>query len=165
VSICTAALAYAQDAEPEAPPPRIVAARAKVDTLRSQLIAVVKLLEQARAERDMVKLNSINDQLTSLKGLIRVAEQAELNLEEALLKHDDEAASREEEKLKIASVKSTALVQQAANAVGEVSVYSGETVVDVVQTEREKPGTRDIVRVYPPIIVAGERPPAASPYQ
>ena len=151
--------------EAEAVPPRIAAARATVDGLRAQLIAVVKLLEAARAERDMVKLNTIGDKLTALKGLLRVAEQAELNLEEAVLKHDDAAAAREEEKLKIASGKVSILVEQAATAVGEISVYSGETVVDVVQAEREPTTTGEVIRTYVPTVTISERPPAASPYQ
>jgi hypothetical protein len=151
--------------ESEAVPPRIAAARATVDSMRAQLITVLKLLEAARVERDMVKLNTIGDKLTALKGLLRVAEQAELNLEEAILKHDDAAAAREEDKLKIASGKVIILVEQAATAVGEISVYSGETVVDVVQTERAPTTTGEVIRTFVPTITISERPPAASPYQ
>jgi hypothetical protein len=44
-------------------------------------------------------------------------------------------------------------------------VYSGETVVDVVQTEREPTTTGEVIRTYTPTITISERPPAASPYQ
>src|SRR5258707_1207853 len=63
-----------------------------LDSMRGWLKEVLKRLEEARKEKDVVKLNCVKEKLTQLKGLVRVAEQSEIALQEDVAKGDEENA-------------------------------------------------------------------------
>src|ERR1700722_14508904 len=76
---------------------RMASSRITVESVRAALGKSLAALEAARQERDVAKVNFISEKVIALKGLLRIAEQADVNLQEALLKHDDAAADHEEE--------------------------------------------------------------------
>ena len=70
--------------------------------LQGILKDVLKSLEEARAEKDVLKLNCVNEKLTQIKGLLRVVEQSDIALQEAVAKGDEESAQHEYAKITIA---------------------------------------------------------------
>ena len=52
--------------------------------MREILSRVLKHLEEAREERDVIKLNCVNEKLTAIKGLLKISEQADVSMQEAL---------------------------------------------------------------------------------
>ena len=59
-----------------------------LEKMKAALKQVLSRVEDARNEKDVVKLNCVNEKLTSLKGLLRVAEQADIALHEAIANKD-----------------------------------------------------------------------------
>jgi len=136
--------------------------RQAVDRMREILSRMLKYLEEAREEKDVIKLNCVNEKLTAVKGLLKISEQADVGLQEAVARRDVEASAHEFEKVSIAQRKSEQLLAESEACVGELAVYSGDTEVEVViENAAKSDPTRD----------TGEgsmilnRPPPASPYQ
>ena len=142
----------------------------KIDTastylgeMKDVLSAVLDLLKDAREEKDVIKLNCINEKLTSIKGLIRISEQADITLQEAVAKGEKDTATHEFHKMAISHQKLKILKTEAEQCVGELAVAVGKTTVEVEVVKDVVP-ERDPTKVDLPethII----RPPAASPYQ
>ena len=70
--------------------------------MRSALSDVLGRLEEARATKDVVKLNCVNEKLTQVKGLLRISEQSDVALQEAVARKDTTAAEHEYTKVTIA---------------------------------------------------------------
>jgi len=129
--------------------------------MREILTKIIKYLEDARHERDVVKLNCVNEKLSAVKGLLRISEQSDVTMQEALARHDPESAAHEFEKIAIAERKCEFLLAECEACVGELAVYAGDTTLEV---------TTDGVPKGDPTSQNGQisidaRPPAASPYQ
>jgi hypothetical protein len=73
--------------------------------MKEVLGAVLELLKDAREEKDVIKLNCINEKLTSIKGLIRISEQADITLQEAVAKGEKDTATHEFHKIAISHQK------------------------------------------------------------
>src|SRR5512136_1986435 len=67
--------------------------RADRDVVRMKQVLkqVLGRVEEARGEKDIVKLNCVNEKLTQIKGLLKVAEQADVSLQEAVARKDEGA--------------------------------------------------------------------------
>jgi hypothetical protein len=138
-------------------PERIARTASHLDRMRGVLKTVLKYLEEAREKRDVIKLNCVNEKLTAVKGLLKMSESADVSMQEALARRDEEQSRDEYDKISIARGKVDALLTESESCVGELSVYSGETIVEMVggdngEVPNPPPNT-------PPIVV---RPPAAS---
>lgn len=132
-----------------------------LERMKAILARVLKHVEDAREERDVVKLNCVNEKLTAIKGLLRISEQADVSMQEALARRNSEVANHEYEKIAIAMSKCEQLVAESEACVGELAVYAGDTQVEVEITgEPPEDLSEDIPKDE--IIT---RPPAASPYQ
>ncbi|MEM6733319.1 MAG: hypothetical protein AAF658_17295 [Myxococcota bacterium] len=138
-------------------------ADAYLATMKKVLRTVLGYLEEAREERDVVKLNCINEKLTAVKGLLRISEASDLNLREALARRDPDASGHEFEKIAIAARKVDQLRAESEACVGELAVYSGDTQVEVVVSG--EPTAQPDPAASPPVIDVVVRPPAASPTQ
>src|SRR5450432_4101296 len=55
-----------------------------VAQMRATLKVVLGKLEEARNTKDVVKLNCVNEKLTQVKGLLRISEQSDVALQEAV---------------------------------------------------------------------------------
>jgi len=108
-----------------------VRARRAVDNMRGALSKVLRYLEEAREQRDVLKLNCVNEKLTAIKGLLRVSEQAAVTMMEALAMKDVTVAQHEYEKITIAARKTDDLSAESEVCIGELAVYSGQTSVTV----------------------------------
>ncbi|MCC6751731.1 MAG: hypothetical protein IT371_29030 [Deltaproteobacteria bacterium] len=120
-----------------------------------------RLGDRARAEKDIIKLNCVNDKLIQIKGNLRVGELTLDNLKMAAARGDEGARSHEFSKLTIMYQKVTVLGQEAETCIGEEIAYVGATQVtiqvdpDITQTDP----TTDA-----PSLIPMERPPLASPH-
>ena len=135
--------------------------REHLERMREILTKVLKHLEDAREERDVIKLNCVNEKLTAVKGLLKISEQADVAMQEALARRNPEVAQHEYEKIAIASSKCEQLFAESEACVGELAVYAGDTQVEV-EIEGEPPVDISEEMPFGELIT---RPPAASPYQ
>jgi hypothetical protein len=134
-----------------------------VGEMRSVLSTVLGLLKEARAEKDVIKINCVNEKLTNIKGLIRISEQADVTLQEAVAKGERDTAAHEFHKIAISHQKIKVLKTEAEQCVGELAFAVGKTTVEVEVDENQVPELDPTIKPLPetPVI----RPPAASPYQ
>ena len=102
-----------------------------VQRMKDHLRRGFELLEKARTEKDIVKLNAINEKLSSMKGLLKISEAAFVALQEAGARRDKETADHEYTKIAIAAQKVDALAIEAEGAVGDSLHYTGDTRVEV----------------------------------
>ena len=121
---------------------------------------ILGLIEKARAARDIVLLNCLNEKLTQMKALVRVSDQANLNLQEFLAKDQVEGAVHERRKIALADEKVKGLLGEAESCLGENGSGGGKTTISV--TKPEYPG--DPTHLDQPDGSDLETPPGASPY-
>lgn len=132
-----------------------------VQRMKQLLKDVLGKLEEARATKDVVKLNCVNEKLTQIKGLLRISEQAETNLQEAVAKHEASAAEHEYTKVTIARQKVEQLRAEAEECIGQLAFRTDENLVVEIDEPDDLP-SGDPSRPAPlPEVVT--RPPQASP--
>jgi TolA-binding protein len=106
-----------------------------VGQMKGALKQVLGRVEEARNEKDVVKLNCVNEKLTQIKALLKVAEQADVALHEAIANRDP-GADTEFSKVGIARTKIDALRSDADQCVGQLAyVVDERTTVEVQQPE------------------------------
>ena len=131
--------------------------------MKNSMRHVLMLLKEAREEKDVIRVNCINEKLTNIKGLIRISEQADMTLQEAQAKGEKDTATHEFHKISISHQKIKILRTEAEQCVGELAFAVGKTEVEV-EVDKDQVPEDDPTNVKlpdTPII----RPPAASPYQ
>lgn len=134
-------------------------AQSTVNRLHAILKDVLKSLEEARREKDVVKLNCVNEKLTQIKGLLRVAEQSQVALQEALARSDEDAAQHEFAKTSIAKQRAEQLRADAEQCIGQLAYVVDERTVVTVETPDDIPDAT----TNPTVLVAtAVNPPAIS---
>jgi hypothetical protein len=139
--------------------------------MKASLKQVLGRVEEARNEKDVVKLNCANEKLTQIKALLRVAEQADIALHEAV-SNRDAGAEAEFSKVAIARAKIDALRGEADQCIGQLAyIVDEKTTVEVQQPSNLPEGAADAElfrgesRRGPPFPVPPVvRPPPASPH-
>ena len=107
-----------------------------------------------------MKLNCVNEKLTNIKGLLRISEQADIALQEAVAKNEEQGADHEFTKVTIAQNRVVQLRAEAEQCVGVLAFDVGNTSV-VVTEPTNLPGTDPtVVAPQGPVV---NRPPPASP--
>ena len=172
-AVLLGAPAGAQAPKSPAPPPReagsgltdaqkVQKADENIIRMKQVLKQVISRLEDARTERDIVKLNCVNEKLTQVKGLLRVSEQADIALQEAAARKD-EGADAEYQKIAIARLKVEQLRAEVEECIGQLAfVVDEKTTVDV-ELPKDLPQQDLTERQPPPPPVT--RPPPASQFQ
>ena len=74
----------ATDASKIPDPEKVKTSADSVGRMRGALKDVLQKLEEARNTKDVVKLNCVNEKLTQIKGLLRISEQSDVQLQEAV---------------------------------------------------------------------------------
>jgi len=106
-----------------------------VSRVKSALKQVLSRVEEARNEKDIVKLNCVNEKLAQIKQILSVAEGAEIALQEAIAK-SDAGADAEYSKIAIARGKADQLRAEAEECIGQLAfVVDEKTSVEVQQPE------------------------------
>ena len=131
-----------------------------LNAMRAALKVVLGKLEEARASKDVVKLNCVNEKLTNVKGLLRISEQADISLQEAIAKKESQTAEHEYTKVTIARAKVEQLKAEAEQCVGLLAFETGPTEV-IVEVPADLPQVDPTINPPPPPPV--NRPPPASP--
>jgi hypothetical protein len=132
-----------------------------VSRMRAVLSEVLGRLEEARATKDVVKLNCVNEKLTQVKGLLRISEQSDVALQEAVGKKDTTAAEHEYSKVSIAKTKVEQLRTEAEQCIGQLAFRTDENLTVEVEVPSGLP-TEDPTNP-PPVAAPTSRPPPASP--
>jgi hypothetical protein len=137
-------------------------------SMRTSVRQVTARVEDARNEKDVVKLNCVNEKLGQIKGLLKVAEQSDAALQEAVAKGDP-AASTELTKIGIARNKVDGLGNEAQQCIGQLAyIVDEKTTVEVQQPvgqpERDTSGRYKSTTTTspPPSAPVVLRPPPAS---
>ena len=148
---------------------KLEASAEHIARMKTSLKQVLGRVEEARNEKDVVKLNCVNEKLTQIKALLKVAEQADIALHEAISNRDPGAES-EFAKIGIARTKVEGLRGESEQCIGQLAYVVDEKTTVEVQQPALPDGEDDEARARerrrrgppfpPPPIV---RPPPASP--
>lgn len=147
VALCVLAMCFAVAApEPGSPVFAADAADKKSDagllkemkvwtgTMRSQLEDAFKVLEESKAARSFQRIELIQEAITAMKGLVRLAEQNLLAGQEAAAKGDRKTLEQTWLTVKVAAAKMKELLVQVrteGKGVGAQAVEEGESQVQV----------------------------------
>src|SRR5579871_2319085 len=144
-------------------PVKIQKSADSLQRMREVLKDVLGKLEEARNTKDVVKLNCVNEKLSSIKGLLRISEQADVALQEAVAKKEPSQAEHEYTKVSIARQKVDQLRAEAEECIGQLAFRTDENLSVEVETPTDLPN-QDVTNPEqpPPLMV---RPPPASPTQ
>jgi hypothetical protein len=140
---------------------KISRSAAAVSQMRATLKNVLGKLEEARNTKDVVKLNCVNEKLTQVKGLLRISEQSDVALQEAVAKKDETSADHEYTKVTIASSKVDQLKGEAEQCIGALAFRTDENMSVEVVTPTDLPGGDPTNPPAPTL--ASICPPPASP--
>ena len=103
-------------------------AQNSVETMRSALTKGLDQLKDARGKKDAVQLTCVNEQVTAMKGILRVSEDALVSLQEAIAGNDTERARYEFRKVQVSKHKMDDLLQAAINCAGAEATESNTSV-------------------------------------
>ncbi len=102
------------------------------DTLEAATNKILGLIEAAQSRKDVILLNCLNDKLISLRGLLKVAEDGKLNLQEAIARENADLQEHNYRKVAIAADQSRLIIAEAEACVGDLGYsQSGGTIVSV----------------------------------
>jgi hypothetical protein len=142
---------------------QLTQADAYVAKMKQTLGSVKKLAEKARAEKDIIKLNCVNDKLTQIDTHHKLGLKSRDEMKTAASRRDDGTRNHEFSKLTIEYQKVIVLEQEAEACIGEDIAYVGATQVE---TEIDPGITKDDPTVVEPDPVEPvELPPVESPYK
>jgi hypothetical protein len=122
---------------------------------------VTQLQAKAKKDKDMVKLNCVNDKLVQLNGHMTVSDQSMSTLAIDIAKRDDTARQHEFTRLTILYQKVVTLGTEAEQCIGEDVSYVGATRVDVEIDPSIPPEDPTQPELPVPVVT---RPPEASPF-
>lgn len=128
---------------------------ARMESARS---VVRRLLEEARAQRDVVKTLCLNDKLNQIDVTLRSARERRQALDLAVKRDDADLSSHEFTILGVLRQRVEQLTAEANQCIGKDADILGETST-VTQID---PGIPDDPAFYPPVVVIMEPPPSAS---
>lgn len=118
------------------------------------------LIEQARKQKDVIRLNCLMDKLVQMKVNMNIADQAMQKLQDAVTRRDEAASLHEYTRITIVNQKVQVLQNEGQTCIGAELNYIGATRVDVEAPDLPE-GVTDPGLEPPPL----ERPPFASNYR
>lgn len=111
---------------------RMERTQSKIATMKSTLELTDQLLGRARSqERDILKINCVNEKLAAIKGFVKVSEQSYVSLSDAVSRADEEASKHHYTLISIAGQKVSGLGEEARVCAGEEVRYAEDTLLDV----------------------------------
>jgi hypothetical protein len=117
------------------------------------------MVEQARKQKDVIRLNCVMDKLVQVKVNMNIADQALQKLQEAATRKDDGGSLHEYTRITIVNQKVQVLQNEAQTCIGAELNYIGATRVEVEAPELPQ-GVTDPSLEPPPL----ERPTTATLY-
>lgn len=135
--------------------------RTYLERMNNILTNLNNMAEQARKQKDVIRLNCLLDKVAQVKANISIGTAAQQSLQEAIARNDEGASVHEYTRVTIVHQKTQTLAGEAQACVGEDLAYVGATRVDV-EVEGIPPGDPTQPTPTRPVF---ERPPIASPFQ
>lgn len=111
---------------------KLKTANASVEKMKSTLAAALVKHEAAKAENDILKVTCISDQLSAIKGLLKISEDSIDALKEAIGRNDAELIDHQYTKVSIAASRVEGFGVEVEACMGEASKYTGETIREAV---------------------------------
>jgi ribosomal protein L9 len=118
---------------------KLEAAADSLARMKTGMKQVLSRAEEARNSKDVVKLNCVNEKLTQIKSLIKVAEQADLALHESI-SSKDAGSETEFSKIAIARTKVDGLRNEAEQCIGQLAYMVEEKTTVEVEQPSDLPG-------------------------
>lgn len=106
------------------PKEQLAAGNSTLDRMKGTATAIRRQLEQARREKDVVKVLCLDDKLSQADVAVRSGEEHRTSLEAAAAKNDAEAASHESGVLAVLSDRSAQVAVEASQCIGEESAFT-----------------------------------------
>ena len=119
--------------------------------------------EQAKSDKDVIRLNCLLDKLNQVKVNSNMLDQALQSLQECVSRHDETAQLHEYTRVTIINQKAQVLRTEADACVGAETNYVGPTKV-VVESPAGLTATVDQPAAVAPPLTIIDRPIVASPY-
>lgn len=121
-----------EDVESMSDEKKLNRAESKISESRQSLEETNALLEKAREqEKDVMKMNCINDKQAAIKGFLKVAEQSYVKLKDASSANDAEEADHHYTLISVSKQKIDSLAEESRMCAGEVQRYAEGTQVEV----------------------------------
>ena len=120
--------------------------------------------EQAKSDKDVIRLNCLLDKLTQVKVNLNIMDQSLQTLQERVSSHDESAQLHEYTRITIINQKAQVLRTEADACVGAETNYVGPTKV-VVESPAGLTATIDQPAPAATPVTIIERPPVVSPFQ
>lgn len=133
--------------------------RGQIDGIRAHVQAQA---QQAKNDKDVIRLNCVLDKLTQVNINATMMDQALQALQDAVSRNDENIQSHEYTRITIIHQKVQVLKTEADACVGAETNYVGPTKVVVEKPEGLDDEVDQVRPVQPPVI---DRPPPASRYQ
>ena len=112
---------------------------ARVDELITQmkqmLERVIAIQQVARKQKDVIRLNCVNDRLIQVKKLLNIAEAARSDLVEAAAGSDENERYHQLSKVTIAHENVSVLRDEAEGCVGEELIFLGPTKAEMFEPD------------------------------
>ncbi len=131
-----------------------------IGQMRVSLRDALGKLEEARSTKDVVKLNCVNEKLTRIKGLLRISEQSDVQLQESVAKKETDSSKQEFIKISIAGQKVEQLHAEIEQCIGQLAFRTDENLS--VELELPEYLPRGEPSRLVPWMPADFRPPPAS---
>lgn len=152
----------ATDASKVPDPEKVRQSAEAVTKMRAQLKDVLVKLEEGRNSKDVVKLNCVNEKLTQIKGLLRISEQSDIQLQEAVARKETGTAEHEFTKVSIARSKVAQLRAEAEDCIGQLAFRTDENLSVEVEVPDYLPAG-DPTQTPNPIPIDTRPAPASGP--
>lgn len=102
-----------------------------ITEMKGFLERVIALQQIARKQKDVIKLNCVNDRLLMMKKLLNIGESARNDLVEAIAAQDEDDRYHHYGKIVISKERTGALRDEAEACIGEELIFLGPTQVDI----------------------------------
>lgn len=134
--------------------------------MRAALRDSFEELKAAREASDIQRIDCVNKALTAIKGLVRLADQNSVGLQDAAARGDKGAAEHEFVKLSLASTKVLELSAQLKSCAGPTvsTETEGEPDREVLSDQDLPPASDDPLSWYSDTEVILQEPAASSPF-
>lgn len=111
---------------------KLATATSSIAEMQDVLAAGLRLLDKTRNdEKDVLKLNCINEKLSAIKGFLKIAEKARMSLEDAVSRGDSAEQTHQMKLVLLASTRVRSLGEELEACAGEVVQYSGPTKLNL----------------------------------
>ncbi len=118
---------------------KLEASAEQIARMKTALKQVLSSVDDARNEKDVVKMNCLNEKLTQVKALLRVAEQADVALHEAVANRDP-GSEAEFAKIAISRSKVDTLRAESEQCIGQLAYMVDEKTNVEVEQPSNLPG-------------------------